>query len=79
MAQSGANDTGNSKDQGLAIHRDRVNVQKHLPSNVARFEQLMYLSLGLALVETVLEWNRILADAHGSVRLAGLVTLCFYA
>lgn len=58
---------------------DEVSVQKHLPSNVARFEQLMYLSLGLALVETALEWNRILADAHGSVRLAGFVALYLYA
>jgi len=62
-----------------AVAADEVSVQKNLPSNVARFEQLMYLSLGLALVETALEWNRILADAHGSVRLAGFVMLYFYA
>lgn len=48
-------------------------MQKHLPSNVARFEQLMYLSLGLALVETALEWNRIFAEVHGNVRFAVFV------
>jgi len=53
-------------------------VQKHLPSNVARFEQLMYLSLGLAVIETALEWDRILAAAHGSVRVAGFVVLYLY-
>jgi hypothetical protein len=54
-------------------------VPKRLPSNVAWFERLMYLSLGLALIETALEWNRILANAQGSVRLAGFVTLYVYA
>ena len=53
-------------------------MQKHLPSNVARFEQLMYLSLGLAVIETALEWDRILAAAHGSVRVAGFVVLYLY-
>jgi ribosomal protein L37E len=40
-------------------------VQKHLPSNVRWFEQLMYLSLGLSLIEAPLEsndWNRLVAD-----------------
>jgi hypothetical protein len=32
-------------------------------------EQLMYLALGLAVIETVLERDRFLANGHGSVRL----------
>jgi hypothetical protein len=52
---------------------------RSLPSNVARFEQLMYLALGLAVIETALEWNQIFAAAHGSVRLAVFVALYFYA
>jgi hypothetical protein len=59
---------------------------KNLPSNVARFEQLMYLSLGLAVIETVLERDRFLANGHGSVRLLvfvawyvyGFVALCIW-
>jgi len=38
----------------------------------------MYLSLGLAVIETALEWDRILAAAHGSVRVAGFVVLYLY-
>ena len=37
---------------------------KNLPSNVARFEQLMYLSLGLAVIETVLERDRFVANGE---------------
>lgn len=55
---------------------DEVSVQMHLPSNVARFEQLMYLSLGLAVIEMVLERDRFLANGHGSVRL--LVSVAWY-
>lgn len=62
-----------------------LSVQKNLPSNVARFEQLMYLSLGLAVIETVLERDRFLAQ-NGSVRLLvfvawyvyGFVALCIW-
>jgi hypothetical protein len=50
-----------------AVAADEVSVQKHLPSNVARFEQLMYLSLGLALVETMLELNQIFAAARAGL------------
>jgi hypothetical protein len=53
-----------------------VSVQKHLPSNVARFEQLMYLSLGLAVIETILERDRFLANGHSSLRL--LVSVAWY-
>jgi hypothetical protein len=51
-----------------------VSVQKNLPSNVARFEQLMYLSLGFAVIETVLERDRFLAN--GDVRL--FVSVAWY-
>jgi hypothetical protein len=49
---------------------------KNLPSNVARFEQLMYLSLGLAVIETALERDRFLANSNGNVRL--LVSVAWY-
>jgi hypothetical protein len=50
-------------------------LQKHLPSNVARFEQLMYLSLALAVIETILERDRFLAE-NDNVRL--LVSVAWY-
>jgi hypothetical protein len=53
-----------------------VSVQKNLPSNVARFEQLMYLSLGLAVIETILERDRFLAENDSvRLRLCGVVHL----
>lgn len=53
--------------------------QKVLPSNVRRFEQLMYLSLGLSLVEAPLEWNRFVAHFEGSASGAALAILLSYA
>jgi hypothetical protein len=38
-------------------------LQKHLPLNVARFEQLMYLSLGIGAIVTMLRWNQTVALA----------------
>ena len=37
---------------------------KEVPSNVARFERLMYLSLGIGLIEALLTWNRNVALAR---------------
>src|SRR6266851_10248280 len=34
-----------------------------MPSNVARFEQLMYLSLGIGVIQSLLRWNRLVAQA----------------
>jgi hypothetical protein len=38
--------------------------ENELPSNVARFEQLMYLSLGVAFIGWALSWNRLVAIAR---------------
>src|SRR5216684_6970953 len=66
-------------------------LQTHLPSNVARFEQLMYFSLGLSLVtfcvrlvemhEMPLVWNRFVALASriGGVHVLVWVMLFFDA
>ncbi len=66
-------------------------MQTHLPSNVARFEQLMYFSLGLSLVtfcvrlvemhEMPLVWNRFVALASriGGVHVLVWVMLFFDA
>jgi hypothetical protein len=35
-----------------------------LPSNVARFEQLMYLSLGIGLIESALQWSQNVTQAN---------------
>jgi len=56
-------------------------VRKHLPSNVGRFQQLMYLSLGLSLIEAPLEsneWDRLVADT-GSAYFAVFAALFIYA
>jgi len=53
----------------LAVPQKTPRQCMHLPSNVARFEQLMYLSLGLAVIETVLERDRFLANSNENVRL----------
>jgi hypothetical protein len=52
-----------------------------LPSNVARFEQLMYLSVGLGLVELASGWNRFTADLsnRGGVRTAVFIVLYLFA
>ena len=62
-----------------------VSVRKNLPSNVARFEQLMYLALGLAVIETILERDRFLAQNGGVPLLVsvawyvyGFVALCIW-
>jgi hypothetical protein len=34
-----------------------------MPSNVARFEQLMYLSLGIGVIQSLLRWNQSVAQA----------------
>lgn len=53
----------------------------HLPSNVARFEQLMYLSVGLGLVEVASDWNEFTADIGniGGVRVAVFAVLYLFA
>ncbi|MGD0672821.1 MAG: hypothetical protein ABSB13_12130 [Candidatus Binatus sp.] len=38
------------------------------PSNVVRFEQLMYISLGIGVIQSILHWNRSVSNA----RVAGL-------
>jgi preprotein translocase subunit SecY len=34
------------------------------PSNVVRFEQLWYLSLGIGVIQSMPQWNRLRADAR---------------
>jgi hypothetical protein len=34
-----------------------------MPSNVARFEQLMYLSIAIGVIGSALEWNRLVLQA----------------
>jgi uncharacterized membrane protein len=46
----------------------------NLPSNVARFEQLMYLSVALGLLQTLLQWNKLAADTS---RIGGTRTVVF--
>ena len=36
-------------------------MQKHLPSNVAWFERLMYLSLGIGVITSALRWSELVA------------------
>jgi hypothetical protein len=36
-------------------------MHKHLPSNVARFELLMYLSLGIGVIVSTLQWSQTVA------------------
>jgi len=50
---------------------------KNLPSNVRRFEQLMYLSLALSLGEAALEWRQFVAAP--SVPAFGVFAAFFYA
>ncbi len=54
-------------------------VRKHLPSNVGRFEQLMYLSLGLSLIETPLEWNQLVADTGAGFAVFGALFVYGFA
>lgn len=59
--------------------RNPLSAQKNLPSNVQRFERLMYISLGLGLIDTPLEWNRLVADSHESAGVAALGIVLSYA
>jgi hypothetical protein len=47
-------------------------MQKHLPSNVARFELLMYSSLGIGVIVSALQWSQDLALA-GPLASAGFL------
>lgn len=53
-------------------------MQTNLPSNVVWFEQLMYRRLA-SLCETILEWDRFVANGHGNLRLLVSVAWCAYA
>ena len=44
------------------------------PSNVRRFEQLMYLSIAIGVVNTALDWDRLVAMVHG---VGGAVFILF--
>jgi hypothetical protein len=50
-------------------------VERELPSNVARFEQLMYLSLGIGLIVAALRWNYSVSQASrvGGVKFVLLI------
>lgn len=59
-------------------------MQRNLPSNVARFEQLMYVAFGLGLIEIPFVWHRLASrDGAGSrflefvALLAGLYFVSF--
>jgi hypothetical protein len=43
------------------------------PSNVVRFEQLMYLSLGIGAVQSILQWGRLVNSAHAAGRGIGFI------
>jgi len=51
------------------------------PSNVVRFEQLMYLALGFGFVDTLWRWSEIvkLADRVGAEHTVVVVTLVYFA
>lgn len=53
--------------------------QTNLPSNVQRFEQLMYLSLGVSLVDVPLEWDRFVADSQGNASVAAFGIIFSFA
>lgn len=43
------------------------------PSNVVRFEQLIYISLGIGVVQSSLEWGRLVDSAHAMGRGIGFI------
>ena len=43
------------------------------PSNVVRFEQLMYLSLGIGAVQSILQWGSLVDSAHAAGRGIGFI------
>jgi hypothetical protein len=43
------------------------------PSNVVRFEQLMYLALGAGVVQSMLQWSSLVNTAHAAGRGIGFV------
>src|ERR1700733_1676998 len=43
------------------------------PSNVVRFEQLMYLSLGIGAVQSILQWGRLVNSSHAAGRGIGFI------
>ena len=50
--------------------------EKEMPSNVARFEQLMYLSLGIGVIVSTLSWSRNVAMGGASL---GSLFKCWFS